>query len=144
MVDPIFNSLGDMYDDDEDSFERSAKENRKSSSTKASKKTPILDNFGRDLTDLAEKNLLDPVIGRKSEIERVTQILGRRKKNNPVLIGEAGTGKTAIVEGLALQISSGGPQWDQFRGHGRGQTSQIPCAGLRQNQREGSVCWDYS
>lgn len=106
-VDPILNSLGDMYDDEEDSFERSSKDSRKNSNSKASKKTPILDNFGRDLTDLAEKNLLDPVIGRKSEIERVTQILGRRKKNNPVLIGEAGTGKTAIVEGLALQISSG-------------------------------------
>lgn len=104
MVDPIFNSFGDMYDD-EQAFDPGRKSS--SSSSKSSKKTPILDNFGRDLTDLAEKNLLDPVIGRKSEIERVTQILGRRKKNNPVLIGEAGTGKTAIVEGLALQISSG-------------------------------------
>jgi ATP-dependent Clp protease ATP-binding subunit ClpC len=100
-------SLGDMYDDEEESsFERSSRE-KKQSGSRSQKKTPVLDNFGRDLTDLAEKNLLDPVIGRKSEIERVTQILGRRKKNNPVLIGEAGTGKTAIVEGLALQISSG-------------------------------------
>lgn len=108
MIDPIFNSLGDMYDDeDEASFDRSSKDSKKNSSSKNLKKTPILDNFGRDMTDLADKNLLDPVIGRKSEIERVTQILGRRKKNNPVLIGEAGTGKTAIVEGLALQISSG-------------------------------------
>ena len=106
MIDPIFNSLGDMYDDDEDDFSKSSKD-KKSTNNKTNKKTPVLDNFGRDLTDLAEKNLLDPVIGRKSEIERVTQILGRRKKNNPVLIGEAGTGKTAIVEGLALQISSG-------------------------------------
>lgn len=105
MIDPIFNSLGDMYDDEEENDRPSPKNKKTAKST--SKKTPILDNFGRDLTDLAEKNLLDPVIGRKSEIERVTQILGRRKKNNPVLIGEAGTGKTAIVEGLALQISSG-------------------------------------
>jgi len=108
MIDPIFNSLGDMYDDDEeDNFSKSSKDKKSTNSGKSIKKTPVLDNFGRDLTDLAEKNLLDPVIGRKSEIERVTQILGRRKKNNPVLIGEAGTGKTAIVEGLALQISNG-------------------------------------
>lgn len=108
MIDPIFNSLGDMYDDEEEAFERASRDKRSGSGSKASaKKTPVLDNFGRDITDLAEKNLLDPVIGRKSEIERVTQILGRRKKNNPVLIGEAGTGKTAIVEGLALQIASG-------------------------------------
>lgn len=105
MIDPIFNSLGDMYDEEEEN-DRPSPRNKKIVKL-TSKKTPILDNFGRDLTDLAEKNLLDPVIGRKSEIERVTQILGRRKKNNPVLIGEAGTGKTAIVEGLALQISSG-------------------------------------
>ena len=97
-----------MYDDDEeDNFSKSSRDKKSTSSGKSTKKTPVLDNFGRDLTDLAEKNLLDPVIGRKSEIERVTQILGRRKKNNPVLIGEAGTGKTAIVEGLALQISTG-------------------------------------
>jgi ATP-dependent Clp protease ATP-binding subunit ClpC len=106
MIDPIFNSLGDMYDDEEEDNFKSSRD-KKFAGSKTNKKTPILDNFGRDLTDLAEKNLLDPVIGRKSEIERVTQILGRRKKNNPVLIGEAGTGKTAIVEGLALQISSG-------------------------------------
>jgi ATP-dependent Clp protease ATP-binding subunit ClpC len=108
MIDPIFNSLGDMYDDDEeDNFGKSPRDKKFTNGKSSSKKTPVLDNFGRDLTDLAEKNLLDPVIGRKSEIERVTQILGRRKKNNPVLIGEAGTGKTAIVEGLALQIASG-------------------------------------
>ncbi|MCX7880248.1 MAG: ATP-dependent Clp protease ATP-binding subunit [Ignavibacteria bacterium] len=67
-------------------------------------KTPVLDNFGRDLTKLAQEDKLDPVIGRNKEIERVSQILARRKKNNPVLIGEPGVGKTAIVEGLALRI----------------------------------------
>lgn len=67
-------------------------------------KTPVLDNFGRDLTKLAIDGKLDPVIGREKEIERVAQVLSRRKKNNPVLIGEPGVGKTAIAEGLALQI----------------------------------------
>ncbi len=67
-------------------------------------KTPVLDNFGRDLTRLAEENKLDPVVGREKEIERVSQILSRRKKNNPLLIGEPGVGKSAIAEGLALRI----------------------------------------
>ncbi len=67
-------------------------------------KTPVLDNFGRDLTKLALEDKLDPVIGRETEIERVAQILSRRKKNNPVLIGEPGVGKTAIAEGLAIRI----------------------------------------
>ncbi|HKL88611.1 MAG TPA: ATP-dependent Clp protease ATP-binding subunit [Salinibacter sp.] len=67
-------------------------------------KTPVLDNFGRDLTELAEENELDPIIGREKEIERVAQVLSRRKKNNPVLIGEPGVGKTAIAEGLAMRI----------------------------------------
>lgn len=67
-------------------------------------KTPVLDNFGRDLTKLAMEDKLDPVIGREKEIERVAQVLSRRKKNNPVLIGEPGVGKTAIAEGLALRI----------------------------------------
>ncbi len=67
-------------------------------------KTPVLDNFGRDLTRLAEEGGLDPVVGRKKEIERVSQILSRRKKNNPMLIGEPGVGKSAIAEGLALRI----------------------------------------
>src|SRR5580765_923826 len=70
-------------------------------------KTPALRAFGRDLTDLAKKNELDPVIGRKNEIERVIQVLCRRTKNNPVLLGEAGVGKTAIVEGLAQEIAAG-------------------------------------
>ena len=81
-----------------------------SKSTKSSKlieksKTPILDNFGKDLTKLAENNKLDAVIGREKEIERVAQVLTRRKKNNPILIGEPGVGKTAIAEALALRIT---------------------------------------
>jgi len=77
-----------------------------SSSQKGNKKskTPVLDNFGRDLTKMAEENKLDPVVGREKEIERVSQILSRRKKNNPLLIGEPGVGKSAIAEGLALRI----------------------------------------
>ncbi|HRP17757.1 MAG TPA: ATP-dependent Clp protease ATP-binding subunit, partial [Ginsengibacter sp.] len=67
-------------------------------------KTPVLDNFGRDITRMAEQGTLDPIVGRETEIERVSQILSRRKKNNPILIGEPGVGKTAIVEGLALRI----------------------------------------
>lgn len=70
----------------------------------AKSKTPVLDNFGRDVTKLAESGNLDPIVGREKEIERVSQILSRRKKNNPILIGEPGVGKTAIVEGLALRI----------------------------------------
>lgn len=70
----------------------------------AKSKTPVLDNFGRDITKLAESGSLDPIVGREEEIERVSQILSRRKKNNPILIGEPGVGKTAIVEGLALRI----------------------------------------
>ncbi|MDT0540930.1 ATP-dependent Clp protease ATP-binding subunit [Croceitalea sp. P059] len=77
-----------------------------SSAQKGNKKskTPVLDNFGRDLTKMAEENKLDPVVGREKEIERVSQILSRRKKNNPLLIGEPGVGKSAIAEGLALRI----------------------------------------
>ncbi|HYW34513.1 MAG TPA: ATP-dependent Clp protease ATP-binding subunit [Balneolaceae bacterium] len=71
---------------------------------KGKSKTPVLDNFGRDVTQLAEENELDPIIGREEEIERVAQVLSRRKKNNPVLIGEPGVGKTAIAEGLATRI----------------------------------------
>ncbi|MGB7156426.1 MAG: ATP-dependent Clp protease ATP-binding subunit [Tepidisphaeraceae bacterium] len=74
--------------------------------TKGKSKTPALDSFGRDLTELAKEGQLDPVIGRKNEIERVIQILCRRQKNNPVLLGEAGVGKTAIVEGLAQMVIS--------------------------------------
>ena len=77
-----------------------------SSANKSTKKsnTPVLDNFGRDLTEMAEQGKLDPIVGREKEIERVSQILSRRKKNNPLLIGEPGVGKSAIAEGLALRI----------------------------------------
>jgi len=75
---------------------------RKSADPKS--KTPVLDNFGRDLTKMAESGKLDPIVGREKEIERVSQILSRRKKNNPILIGEPGVGKSAIAEGLALRI----------------------------------------
>ena len=80
--------------------------NKASSTSKkgVKSKTPVLDNFGRDLTKHAEENKLDPVVGRSKEIERVSQILSRRKKNNPLLIGEPGVGKSAIAEGLALRI----------------------------------------
>jgi ATP-dependent Clp protease ATP-binding subunit ClpC len=74
----------------------------KKSSNKSN--TPVLDNFGRDITDIAAKGGIDPIIGRDEEVERVSQVLSRRKKNNPILIGEPGVGKTAIVEGLALKI----------------------------------------
>lgn len=72
--------------------------------TDAKSKTPVLDNFGRDLTRAAEENRIDPIVGREKELERVAQILSRRKKNNPILIGEPGVGKSAIAEGLALRI----------------------------------------
>jgi ATP-dependent Clp protease ATP-binding subunit ClpC len=85
----------------EDSFSSGAI--KKSSDSKS--KTPVLDNFGRDLTKFAEDGKLDPIVGREKEIERVSQILSRRKKNNPLLIGEPGVGKSAIAEGLALRIT---------------------------------------
>lgn len=87
------------FDDDEHSRGYQSGQKRQEKS-----KTPVLDNFGRDITKLAEEGKLDPIIGREREIERVSQILSRRKKNNPILIGEPGVGKTAIVEGLALRI----------------------------------------
>ena len=85
----------------EDSFSSSS--SKKTSDSKS--KTPVLDNFGRDLTRFAEDDKLDPIVGREKEIERVSQILSRRKKNNPLLIGEPGVGKSAIAEGLALRIT---------------------------------------
>jgi ATP-dependent Clp protease ATP-binding subunit ClpC len=89
-------------DDFDDEKKYSGSKSRGSAATKS--KTPVLDNFGRDITKLAESGTLDPIVGREKEIERVSQILSRRKKNNPILIGEPGVGKTAIVEGLALRI----------------------------------------
>ena len=89
-------------DDFEDEKKYSQSKSRQGGAAKS--KTPVLDNFGRDITRLAEMNQLDPIVGREVEIERVSQILSRRKKNNPILIGEPGVGKTAIVEGLALRI----------------------------------------
>lgn len=90
------------YDDDETSGR--AEFDRPSSKSTTKSKTPVLDNFGRDLTAIAQEGKLDPVVGREKEIERVSQILSRRKKNNPLLIGEPGVGKSAIAEGLALRI----------------------------------------
>lgn len=87
-------------DDDQDNFGAGAGARK----TTSKSRTPVLDNFGRDVSRLAEEGKLDPIIGRDVEIERVSQILSRRKKNNPILIGEPGVGKTAIVEGLALRI----------------------------------------
>lgn len=94
----------DENDDDFDEEKKYSQQKSSKQSGNAKSKTPVLDNFGRDITKLAEMGALDPIVGRESEIERVSQILSRRKKNNPILIGEPGVGKTAIVEGLALRI----------------------------------------
>jgi ATP-dependent Clp protease ATP-binding subunit ClpC len=101
----------DFPDDENDDFDEEKKGYGGSGSKQARQqqgnqksKTPVLDNFGRDITRMAEQGSLDPIVGREAEIERVSQILSRRKKNNPILIGEPGVGKTAIVEGLALRI----------------------------------------
>ncbi len=104
-IEPI---KSESFSDDQDASDDGAKENPFSapSAGKGNKKskTPVLDNFGRDLTAMADEGKLDPVVGRSKEIERVSQILSRRKKNNPLLIGEPGVGKSAIAEGLALRI----------------------------------------
>jgi ATP-dependent Clp protease ATP-binding subunit ClpC len=112
-IDPNF-SPEDADDDDDDDledgdgpFEEESQPQQASAESEAKTKTPALKAFGRDLTKIAREGGLDPVIGRETEIERVIQILCRRTKNNPVLIGEAGVGKTAIVEGLAQEIASG-------------------------------------
>ena len=91
----------------EEEMKREAQDIRESSSGDSQPSTPTLDQYSRDLTALASKHLLDPVVGRNAEINRVIQILSRRKKNNPCLIGEPGVGKTAIVEGLAQRIAAG-------------------------------------
>jgi ATP-dependent Clp protease ATP-binding subunit ClpC len=99
----------EFSDEGEDDFDEERKYGgqkapRGAAANQPKTKTPVLDNFGRDITRLAENGTLDPIVGREVEIERVSQILSRRKKNNPILIGEPGVGKTAIVEGLALRI----------------------------------------
>ena len=101
MTSPDLFASGPSDPDEPFEEEDSARYQRKGASKS---RTPVLDNFGRDVTKLAEEDKLDPIIGRENEIERVSQILSRRKKNNPILIGEPGVGKTAIVEGLALRI----------------------------------------
>ncbi len=105
---PMATSEADDDDDDESSKMFSGGSNpggfKESKSGTEKSRTPVLDNFGRDLTKFGEDGKLDPIVGREKEIERVAQILSRRKKNNPILIGEPGVGKTAIAEGLALRI----------------------------------------
>ena len=113
LLNSDFNTRAEYSDDDNDDFEEEKKgggygagasKQRQQQGGAQKSKTPVLDNFGRDITRLAEQGTLDPIVGREAEIERVSQILSRRKKNNPILIGEPGVGKTAIVEGLALRI----------------------------------------
>ena len=103
---PLASSDTDDSDEETSRFFGSGSSGSGRESAKGTEKsrTPVLDNFGRDLTKLAEDDKLDPIVGREKEIERVAQILSRRKKNNPILIGEPGVGKTAIAEGLALRI----------------------------------------
>ena len=101
---PTAESFSDDASDGDDSKDNPFSSSSSGSKSSKKSKTPVLDNFGRDLTQLAEEDKLDPVVGREKEIERVSQILSRRKKNNPLLIGEPGVGKSAIAEGLALRI----------------------------------------
>ena len=101
-IKPKNNPMNAFEDENNDSSEDKKIEELKKKNPKST--TPVLDNFGRDLTKLGEDGKLDPIVGREKEIERVSQILSRRKKNNPILIGEPGVGKTAIAEGLALRI----------------------------------------
>jgi len=91
-------------DDDDDAMEGGSYQNVNTQQPRQASDTPVLDNFGSDMTKAAMENKLDPIVGREKEIERLAQILSRRKKNNPILIGEPGVGKSAIVEGLAQRI----------------------------------------
>ena len=100
----IENATSNDDEDSEESFSATGGTGAAKKTGESKSKTPVLDNFGRDLTKMAEDGKLDPVVGREKEIERVSQILSRRKKNNPILIGEPGVGKSAIAEGLALRI----------------------------------------
>lgn len=95
---------GDEPDDQDDTFSKKPPQGTSRKGAGQKTETPVLDNFGIDITRLAEENSLDPIVGREKEIERLAQILSRRKKNNPILIGEPGVGKSAIAEGLALRI----------------------------------------
>ncbi|RDC62393.1 ATP-dependent Clp protease ATP-binding subunit [Adhaeribacter pallidiroseus] len=101
---PMASSDTDDNDDNDKLFGSSSSKGSTAKKPGEKSRTPVLDNFGRDLTKLAEEDKLDPIVGREKEIERVAQVLSRRKKNNPILIGEPGVGKTAIAEGLALRI----------------------------------------
>jgi len=102
LYDDVLAELDNPLEDDDDIFDEKEEEKKPTSNNKST--TPVLDNFGRDLTKSATEGTLDPIVGRQKEIERVSQILSRRKKNNPILIGEPGVGKSAIAEGLALRI----------------------------------------
>ena len=104
-------SMGAGFTDDDDdeleedrNYRREQQSGNSTTAQRSNNETPVLDNFGTDMTKAAEEGRLDPVVGRENEIERLAQVLSRRKKNNPVLIGEPGVGKSAIVEGLALRI----------------------------------------
>ena len=110
--DKIQNSIGNNDDDDTLPYNPSSNDYNNSRndykpSSDSGNKTPALENFGRDLTRAAEENRLDPIVGREKELERIAQVLSRRKKNNPLLIGEPGVGKSAIAEGLAIRIVEG-------------------------------------
>jgi len=102
--DDIIEEPHNSFFEDDDFEESRPKETAQRKTSNLKSKTPVLDNFGRDLTRAAEENRLDPIVGREKELERISQILSRRKKNNPILIGEPGVGKSAIAEGLALRI----------------------------------------
>lgn len=102
-----FNPHFEMSDDDDDDYPYANPDEPQRSDNNKNSKTPALENFGRDLTKAAEEGRLDPIVGRAKELERVAQILSRRKKNNPVLIGEPGVGKSALAEGLAQRIVEG-------------------------------------